>query len=164
VYALTSAARLAEETAKKQAAALRIAKEALMQQEVDDEEEEVLGFECYLAILKVTETGGAEGGGYRHRWGDDDDWEMVAGTAERECMLYNFLGLDEKAVTALGTMHIDVPDEDDEDEEESEFLPPYAFSGGIEWDDQQVEEASGNEGATMERWYVHTRHAQVANR
>ncbi len=66
---------------------------------------------------------------------------------------------------ALGTMHIDAPDEDDEDEEESEsheFLPPYVFSGGIEWDDQKVEEASGNEGATMERWYVHTRHTQVA--
>jgi hypothetical protein len=90
VYALTSAARLAEETVKKQTAALRIAKEALMQQKVDDEEEEALGFECYLAILKVTETGGAEGGGYRHRWGDDGDWEMDPDTAERECKLYNF--------------------------------------------------------------------------
>lgn len=36
----------------------------------------------------------------------------------------------------------------------AEVLPEGALEGH-EWDDEQIEEATGNEGATMERWYHH---------
>jgi hypothetical protein len=36
---------------------------------------------------------------------------------------------------------------------ETEILPENAFNN-CKWDDQEVEEATGNEGATMERWYT----------
>ena len=105
----------------------------------------------HLAIFTKNESGSAEGGdwGYskRRRWGydyeeDPDDWSMceVFDTSET---LDTWVGLDDER-KELGNMDVDVETEVLQDDDPFQQVEP---------DDVQVEECSGNEGATMERWY-----------
>ena len=98
----------------------------------------------------MTETGNAEGDGHPRYGGIT--WSIVDGTGEKSCELDNWIGLDDRR-PKLGSMTIHVPDSDEEDDDdlETDLLPPGAFSD-IEWDNEKVEEATGNEGASMERW------------
>ena len=107
--------------------------------------------DVHLAIFTKNESGSAEGGdwGYskRRRWGygyeeDPDDWSMCEVFDNSET-LDTWVGLDDKRKN-LGKMDVDAETEVLQDEDPFEDLEP---------DDVQVEECSGNEGATMERWY-----------
>ncbi|GAQ83930.1 hypothetical protein KFL_001690080 [Klebsormidium nitens] len=90
-------------------------------------------FHVYLGMLKKEEVGGG--------YGDDmDDMEVQDFSLELLHIIAPELG-----AVAFDRLPID---------EEFEVLPEGALEGH-EWDDEQIEEATGNEGASMERWYHH---------
>ena len=105
----------------------------------------------YLAIVTKNESGSAEGGrSYykRRRWGydyeseDPDDWSMCE-VCDSDVTLGNWVGLNDEH-KEFGEMNVDVEDEVLQEDDPFENLEP---------DHVEVEECSGNEGATMERWY-----------
>lgn len=89
----------------------------------------------HLAIVTRTETGGALG----DETGDYYDMEVD----ERETTIDSWVSIDDDDSSTLPSMTID---------EEHEMIPSQPFKGR-EPDDESVEEATGNEGATMERQY-----------
>ena len=108
-----------------------------------------VALDVYLAIITKSESGSAEGNDYgygyykRRRWcGSEDpaDWSMGE-IYDTSVTLDNWVDSDD-ARKDIGEMSVD------EDEE---------LIGDSSLDDvdpeEEVEECSGNEGATMERWY-----------
>ena len=105
----------------------------------------------YLAIVTKNESGSAEGGcGYykKGRWGydseseDPDDWSMCD-VIDSSVTLGNWVGLNDEH-KEFGNMDADVEDEVLQEDDPFDSVEP---------DNVEVEECSGNEGATMERWY-----------
>lgn len=104
--------------------------------------------ECdlHLALLSITETGAAEiaTGDYpRRRWEDPDDYDMVE-VFDRWVELTNWQHSDGDAfpLEALA-----VAEED---------LSPPGILDDLAPDEQELHEATGNEGVTMERTYSRT--------
>ncbi len=91
--------------------------------------------ELYLAIVTRTESGGAEGDSYS---GYD-----LADVDEENVEVDNWIDARDDRAADLPAMPLD---------DEEEILQPDAFEG-LEPDDESVEEATGNEGATIERQY-----------
>ncbi|GAQ81551.1 hypothetical protein KFL_000830330 [Klebsormidium nitens] len=91
--------------------------------------------QCYLGMLKKTESGPAE-----VHYGDDEG--CLVDVEDSETELTNIVA----------------PSEDDRVPDftfdESELLPEdYLECDGLEWTNGKVQEATGNAGCTMERWY-----------
>jgi predicted 2-oxoglutarate/Fe(II)-dependent dioxygenase YbiX len=107
------------------------------------------GADCdlHLALLSIEETGTAEhvddGRSHRRRWREPDDDEFEIGE-----ILDRYIGLSEwrRAGPDGIAMPSRLPVDDDE-------LVPADVLGGMEPDEQHFEEATGNEGATIERSY-----------
>ncbi len=102
--------------------------------------------DIHLAILTKRDTGSAEenyGRSYKKRCGyqNPKHWSM-SDDFESTVTLNNWVGPDDQSKD-LGEMFVD---------EESEFLAENPFDN-LKPDGIEVEECSGNEGASMERWY-----------
>ena len=104
------------------------------------------GCELHLALLTVEQTGGAEyvGGSYGsgRRWSepDDDDFEIY-GVEDESITLDHWQRPD-----GLAMRWGELPCLEDD------LCPPVDFEQ-LEPDEQEFQEASGNEGATFERFY-----------
>lgn len=98
---------------------------------------EEAGCKVHLGLLTLWQSGSVEYGGYYY---DDDDAEMEEVFDEN---LYIDYWVDRNgAELELGEVQI----------EEDELIGEHSIYE-IEADSQEIEEATGNAGATMERWY-----------
>jgi predicted 2-oxoglutarate/Fe(II)-dependent dioxygenase YbiX len=99
--------------------------------------------EVHLALLEITESGSAEGGGYHYddeNEDDDGDFDVVE-VFDHEAALSNWRATD-GSIPPLGAL----PLLDDE------LCPPDAFEDA-EPDESHFHEATGNEGASFDRAY-----------
>ncbi len=106
--------------------------------------------EVHLAIITKNESGSAESNSYdygrykRHRWSESEEdpgnWSMGE-IYDTSVTLGNWVGLDDTHKD-IGEMSVDEDDELIGDNSLDDVDP-----------EEEVEECSGNEGATMERWY-----------
>lgn len=118
---------------------------------------ESLDFQCFLALLTHHQSGGADYSTYcdrswgrRSRWsyddegededGDEDSGVDIAEIFDEQLSLDHWLDPRGRK-QSFGTIHL----------QETEVLDPNSMK---EWSyRQEVHEATGNEGATVERWY-----------
>jgi predicted 2-oxoglutarate/Fe(II)-dependent dioxygenase YbiX len=108
------------------------------------------GCELHVALLTIEESGSADYTGYSGRsWRDDDEDEDDGGDDEFEIVevcdssatLSDWRSPD-GAAAELGVFPV----------EETELCPPDVFEG-MDPDEQEFQEATGNEGASFERSY-----------
>jgi predicted 2-oxoglutarate/Fe(II)-dependent dioxygenase YbiX len=101
------------------------------------------GCDLHLALLSVEENGPAEYvGSSRRRWSDTgaDDWELVE--IDDKSMTVSEWRRPDGSPSALGELPF----------EEGELVPPDAFDD-MDPDEEHFHEATGNEGASIERSY-----------
>ena len=99
------------------------------------------GCDLFLALLSIQENGAAEytGFGSRRRWQEP---ELEAGEVLDRYMGLSDWRLPDGSRPTLGELPVD----------EEEFAPPDALDG-MEPDEEEFHEASGNEGASFDRTY-----------
>jgi predicted 2-oxoglutarate/Fe(II)-dependent dioxygenase YbiX len=101
------------------------------------------GCDLHLALLSVEENGAAEYvGSSRRRWSETgaDDWELVE--IDDKSMTVSEWRRPDGSPSALGELPF----------EEGELVPPDAFDD-MDPDEEHFHEATGNEGASIERSY-----------
>jgi len=101
--------------------------------------------DLYLALVSIAESGWAEhvgGGGWRGRYGDEPDEEFEIGEVTDSSETVHEWRHPDGSRSALGALPFS-PDE---------LSPPDAFEG-LEPDELDFQEATGNEGASFDRLY-----------
>jgi len=93
-------------------------------------------FKIALGIVEISESGSASQCGYEADYEMDDDDNV-----ERTVDIKHVMNLDGSPGSLIS-----------DDLEDDEVLPKGSFED-ISWDDEKIEEATGNAGAEMERWY-----------